>query len=222
MLANSIASFQAQEYAGTKRLLIITDGEPYYRYPPNDLEIQQLVITKRKLLLGELRNAAKTYVASQITRDKKSHYLVHWDEDDYRSPDYLTSKVTQGTAGNVAMLKKCIHLDLPTGSAFVQCDKAGIRSSLFYSPFLPSTFARTCKGESDELVRSLTHKLSSVRKAFTLPNLDILDNTPSTLVRFHDGRNVESRAAFTQAKAGSRELTNIEAEYLRDVVGKYV
>lgn len=220
MLATAIESFRSQDYPGMKRLVVFTDRDDVVLKKYADPEILQVRIAKKRYMLGELRNAARTYVCQQIPRDKKAFYTVHWDEDDYRPPDYLSSVVEQMNPGTVSMLESCIHADLLTGSAFVYSNPQGVRSSLFYSPYAPLAFSRVRSGESDDFVRALVHP-PVTRKAFALPKLEVMPNDSRLMIRFYDGQNVESRVKFMHDCQNCRQLTNAEVEYLKSVMLKY-
>jgi len=220
ILRGTIQSFKSQVYAGQKRLVVVTDR----RIPELEAKDPEVtyVFIPRKCMLGELRNAAKTWVAQQIIRDKRAYYMCHWDEGDYRHPDFLNYMVRQMEVQSVAMLTSAIHVDLLTGNIIVKTEPAGVHSTLLYSPFLRLGFDKIQQNVTRNFVNSLTSPPPMLKKTFLLPNLQVVSNDTHLIVRFYDGHNAKSQREFMLADKFSRPATDSETAYVKLIMEKYV
>jgi glycosyltransferase involved in cell wall biosynthesis len=114
--------FEAQDYAH-KELLIVDNGES----PVHDLAEGHTAIRyirpKQRLSLGELRSLA--------TREATGDVIVHWDDDDWYSPQRLRYQITPILSGeaDVTGLENRYLLELSTGAFWTMSD--GLHFKMF-------------------------------------------------------------------------------------------
>jgi hypothetical protein len=81
MAAVSCRNFFEQDYVGNKRLIIINHNSA--KVGTQDKDVLQIHVDRKKNSLGAMRNIALELIPTNAL-------WTTWDDDDYRSPDYLS------------------------------------------------------------------------------------------------------------------------------------
>jgi hypothetical protein len=218
MLALTVRSFLAQDYAGASALVVVLDGDmpdcPVLEHP----NVHVVRIPGREYTIGELRNASKTYVQHQVQPDRKLYAMCHMDVGVYYGPDYLTNVVQAMAVKHVGMLQAVTVVDLCTGQSFLQPQPRGTPQTLFYDPSLPLAFRPTQGNVVDEFIRTLREPLRDLKKSAQPHPIQILPASTAQVVRFYDGRVKAEHANFMAWTKGSQNLPASVVNGIGDII----
>jgi len=213
-LATVLARFQAQKNIKNAKLVFVSSHGDVRGFSPTDT-YRLVAVTRPNTKIGELRNLAKTYVANEVTRDRDSHLICHWDESDIYEEDYLATLLRHATTDRIWMLRSAVHYDATSGYICARTPKQGVTSTLAYSPFSNFAFAPVIRNEFQHVYSQLTENPTRTKQLYNL-QLALRDLPPTTLIRRYDELNSESRNEFLAAP--TRDLTPAEKETVRDMM----
>lgn len=209
----AIAAFDAQDYPGPRRMLIVGDKTlPVFVKHKKTTKLHCLHVPDNVYSLGELRNLAKTYVGILCSREKRTHHVVHWDDDDFSHPDRLTLQVAATPLHGVSTMYRTVRYSFQNNFALTGGDGLyGDLGTLMYPASVPVCFTKSPQNIAEKFAKSLA-------KAETPVHTVLID--PAMCVRTHQADSVTSYTKFIANNQSTRHMTSAEQLYLQFVLGK--
>lgn len=221
-LGVTVGSFLQQTFSGTATLTIVTDDvTPLPVVPGLNDERINVVIVPGKPTLGQLYNAAKSWIANKVVRDRRAYFLTHWGLGCYYLADYLSYTTNSLETGDAGLISHVTHVDLYSGEMFKKRHSKGSPYAVLYPPTLPAVFSPTARNPLGAFLGELLSPPRGVRKSVKWPEVKTVSSASQLAVQFYDGLAYTDRETFMARPLGSMSTTEYETEQVVNVVARY-
>lgn len=221
-LGVTVGSFLQQTFPGAATLTIVTDDvNPLPVVPGLNDERISVVIVPGAPTLGQLYNAAKSWIASRVVRDRRSYFLTHWGLGCYYLPDYLSYTTNSLETGDAGLISHVTHVDLYSGEMFKKRHRKGSPYAVLYPPTLPAVFSPTSRNPLGAFLGELLSPPRGVRKSVKWPDVKTVSSACQLAMQFYDGLICTDRESFMARPLGSMSTTEYETEQVVNVVARY-
>ena len=203
----SVRNFDQQLYR-EKRLIIINLSNTSILTDSRD-DILEVFVKRNGLSLGELRNMSLEMVPPNA-------WWTLWDDDDWRSTDYLSRLMDWSKGYDFLMIQNRIEYNTKTNFAYALTLRSGLMS--FFSKKHPLLRYEHVNTKEDVIVKETALRSLKTR---------IVDNPSEMYIRMVHGKNT---SPYVNAKKQSvrdtqrnkvyfeRDLKKQEGEYLRKIL----
>ena len=221
-LGVTVGSYLQQTFSGAATLTIVTDDEnPLPVVPGLSDERINVVVVPGSPTLGQLYNAAKSWIAHKVVRDRRAYFLTHWGLGCYYLSDYLSYTTNSLETGEAGLVSHVTHVDLYSGEMFKKKHSKGSPYAVLYPPTLPAVFSPTSRNPLGVFLGDLLSPPRGVRKSVKWPAVKVVSSASHLAVQFYDGLICTDRETFMARPLGSMSTTEYETEQVVNVVARY-